>query len=211
MAFIVVELQGEKTAGGYLKIDGTNETHLSDDLIIQVSPGTHHLGFSNQSSLREAGKTLLNLFTDGTLGNSVAEEYEITETFSERTVMRLQVVSGPLGQILSAPGYAKAEADDETFQAIEDEYNARANPNGDYAQSEKEAVEKWFRRSMLFSALTFPTVVIPGVLGLISWWKGMRFAGQYGYKPKHSGLAFLVSLVSVIAGFALDVSLAKLM
>ncbi|MBE6530081.1 MAG: hypothetical protein E7680_05765 [Ruminococcaceae bacterium] len=203
MAFIVVELQGEKTAGGYLKIDGRNETHLSDDLIIEVSPGTHHLTFSNQSDMREAGKALLNLVTDGTLGNSVADQYGITEVFSGRTIMMLTVVSGPLGEILSAPSYKKAEADDETLKSITEEYAKRMNPSGEYAKSLEEKDTKWFKKSILFSLLTFPTVVIPGILGLVSWWKKIQFIKTYGYKPKGSGLAYFISLISGIGGLVL--------
>ena len=210
MAFIVVEVQGKKTSGGYLKIDGANETHLSDDLIIEVSPGTHHLGFSDQSDMREAGKSLLNLFTDGTIGNSVAQQYEITEDFTERTIMKLTVVSGPLGQILSVPTYSKIEADDQALLTIAEEYNARQNPNGEYAKSMEEQDSTWFKKSILFSLIGFPTVIVPGIMGLISWWKGMKFAGQYGHKPKHSKLAGIASFLGMFAGIMLWVLIAKL-
>ena len=203
MAFIVVELQGKKTAGGYLKIDGANETHLADDLIIEVESGTHHLLFSNQSDLREAGKSILNLFTDGTVGNSVAERYEITESFMEKTIMKLTVVSGPLGQILSAPSYSKIEADDETFQTIAEEYNARLKPEGEYAKNMEEEDSNWFKKSILFSLIGFPTIVVPGIMGLISWWKKMKFVGQYGYQPKRSKLAMFVSFLGMLAGIGL--------
>ena len=211
MAFIVVDLQKKKIGGGYLKIDGKNETRLTDDLIIEVEPGTHHLLFSNQSDLREAGKSLLNLFTDGTVGNSVAERYEITETFSERTIMRLNIVTGPLGQILSAPSYNKAEADDETLQTIAAEYSARQNPSGEYAQEQAEQASNWFKKSILFSLLSFPTIVVPGVLGLVSWWKEMQFFKQYGYRPKRSKLASLASFAGIAAGIVFWVLISKLL
>lgn len=140
MPYIVVDLQGQARAGGYLKVDGGSQIALSDDMIIEVDPGTHYLEFSSQSSVQR-GLSKLNVAVGNYNTAAWAErnsvDGNITERFSDNSLMLFTVVSDHAGHILGQPTYTIEELSDEKYQELTDMYNARMA-----AQAEAEAQAK---------------------------------------------------------------------
>ena len=118
MAYIQIELAGQKTFGGYLKIDGEKQIKLIDGLLIPVSAGTHYLDFSSES---KASRNMSK--ANAALGN-----YR-EAAFMERNSVdgEITVVSDKKSRILGLPQYTVRELDEselETATAILNEQAA---------------------------------------------------------------------------------------
>ena len=138
MPYIIIDLQGEQTAGGYLKIDGGRQIALSDDLVIPVSAGVHNLQFSSQSSA-ERGMTKANLavgnYRTAAWSEKDSVDGTITETFQNNTVMFFTVVSDRRGHILDLPQYQMRQMDQENLDKIETTYRERIAAQEEYMRS----------------------------------------------------------------------------
>lgn len=130
MAYIQIELAGQKTFGGYLKIDGEKQIKLIDGLLIPVSAGTHYLDFSSESkasrNMSKANAALGN-YREAAFMERNSVDGEITVTLDENDLMTFTVVSDKKSRILGLPQYTVRELDEselETATAILNEQAA---------------------------------------------------------------------------------------
>lgn len=127
MPFIIVDLQGKGTAGGYLKIDGERAIMLTDDLLIYVPAGNHYLEFSSQSAA-ERGIANFNVavgnYKTAAWSERNAVDGKISEYFSEHSAMMFTVISDASGHILDLPKYSIEELTDEKYQELTEIYQA---------------------------------------------------------------------------------------
>lgn len=130
MAYIQIELAGQKTFGGYLKIDGEKQIKLIDGLLIPVSAGTHYLDFSSESkasrNMSKANAALGN-YREAAFMERNSVDGEITVTLDENDLMTFIVVSDKKSRILGLPQYTVRELDEselETATAILNEQAA---------------------------------------------------------------------------------------
>ena len=128
MPYIIIDFQGQATAGGYLKVDGGQQIELSDDMMIEVSVGTHYLEFSSKSSV-ERGISNLNVavgnYRTAAWAEKDAVDGKITERFPENGVMLFTVVSDSAGHIMDLPTYSIESVPDERYQELTNIYNER--------------------------------------------------------------------------------------
>lgn len=130
MAYIQIELAGQKTFGGYLKIDGEKQIKLIDGLLIPVSAGTHYLDFSSESKAsRNMSKanTALGNYREAAFMERNSVDGEITVTLDENDLMTFTVVSDKKSRILGLPQYTVRELGEselETATAILNEQAA---------------------------------------------------------------------------------------
>ncbi len=172
MPYIVISLEGQASAGGFLKVDGGAQIALSDDLMIKVSEGTHYLEFSSQSSAQR-GLSRLN----AAVGNDSiaawsernAVDGKISETFSKNSAMLFKVISDSRGHILDLPTYSMKELTDEDYEDMNRMYEKRL---AEEALAEKKSAGTEF------------------LLCLILGWMGVHkfYRGQIG-----GGLLYLVT------------------
>ena len=128
MPYIIVDLQGQATAGGYLQIDGGRQIELDDDDMIAVSVGTHHLDFSTQSTaMRNMSKlnVAVGNYSTAAWAEKDAVDGKITEYFPENGVMLFTGVSDGSGHVLDLPTYTLDAVSDEKYQNLTDIYNER--------------------------------------------------------------------------------------
>ena len=125
MAYILIEFAGQKTFGGYLKIDGGRQIPLYDGQMIRIEPGTHYLSYSTQSA-SQRGIAKLNAWAGN---NRIAAAYErnavdgdITESFGSNEAMLFTVVSDGAGHVLDQPQYRMKEFDDEEIKEFDKLY-----------------------------------------------------------------------------------------
>ena len=130
MAYIQIELAGQKTFGGYLKIDGEKQIKLIDGLLIPIAEGTHHLDFSSESkasrNMSKANAALGN-YREAAFMERNSVDGEINVTLDENDLMTLTVVSDKKSHILGLPQYTVRELDEselETATAILNEQAA---------------------------------------------------------------------------------------
>lgn len=144
MAFIVIDLAGKGTYGGYLKIDGGKRIKLTDDLLIYVDAGTHYLSYTSLDGLT-SGVAAMNR----AVGNNRTAAYhekdavegEITAAFGENDMMVFTVVSDARGRVLSLPSYKIRELSDSDYQKTVDLYkNQGSSPSADGNGSEKSVL-----------------------------------------------------------------------
>ena len=125
MPYIVVEFAGQKTFGGYLRIDNGNQIELFDGLMIEIEAGTHYLSFSTQSAANR-GLAKLNAavgnynIAAGMEKNSV--DGDITQSFDENDVMLFTVVSDRGGHVLSQPTFEVREFTEEGMKKLNEQY-----------------------------------------------------------------------------------------
>lgn len=140
MAFISIELAGEKTFGGYLQIDGGRQIELIDELIIPVSPGTHHLYFSTQTTTQR-NLSKVNVAVGNYRTAAWAERNSVdgtlTETFGEKDVLFFTVVSDANGHVLDQPEVNLKEFSDEEFEEAKKIYEAQQQYLANMANDEK--------------------------------------------------------------------------
>lgn len=138
MAFIIVDLQGGASAGGYLKVDGGSAIQLTDDMLIPVSEVTHYLEFSSQSPT-ERGLSNLNVavgnYRTAAWAEKDAVDGKITEFFPELSVMLFTVVSDSKGHILDLPSYKMRELEPEEHDELVQTFNNRIEAQEDYEKS----------------------------------------------------------------------------
>lgn len=195
MAFILVEFAGQKTFGGYLSIDNGPQIQLLDNLLIKVTPGTHYINFSSQSSVQR-GISKINV----ALGNykiaSWSERNSVdghtTHTFEETEVMRFTVVSDSAGHILSTPQFDYKELYDEDYKGFEQEY---AEQQEALKASEPEETPEE-RKSTVTELLL---CLFLGTFGAHKFYKkkigmGVLYLFTFGL----FGIGYLVDLVSII-------------
>ena len=119
MAYIQIELAGQKTFGGYLKIDGEKQIKLIDGLLIPVSAGTHYLDFSSESkasrNMSKANAALGN-YREAAFMERNSVDGEITVTLDENDLMTFTVVSDKKSRILGLPQYTVRELDESEFE-----------------------------------------------------------------------------------------------
>lgn len=134
MAYIQAELQGQKTFGGYLKIDGGRQIKLYDNLIIPISAGSHYLSLSSDHA---ALKAIVNF--NNRIGNydTRTNTYDggITVALEENSLLTLTVISDILGHIIGTPTTSVIEMDEEMRQRAEKLYSEQE-------QAAAEAYEK---------------------------------------------------------------------
>lgn len=129
MPFIIVNLQGQASAGGYLKIDGERALALYDDMLIPVPTGHHYLEFSSQSP---SARTISNLnvavgnYKTAAFAERNAVDGNISEHFPENGVMYFTVISDARGHILDLPKYNICEVEDEEIERLTDLYQKRS-------------------------------------------------------------------------------------
>ena len=144
MAFISVEFAGQKTFGGYLRIDGGKQIQLLDGLIIPVEPGTHHISFSTlTAAARNINKinVAVGNYNTAAWGEKDAVDGEITQTFDENDVMFFTVVSDAKGHILSQPQFSVRELSDEEMDAALEAYeNQKVEISGLVEEDKKSAI-----------------------------------------------------------------------
>jgi len=125
MPYILVEFAGEKTFGGYLRINNGSQIQLMDGLLIKVEPGTHYLSFSSQNSVNR-GLSKLNAavgnYNMAAWSERNSVDGDITETLEENDVMLFTVVSDRGGHILSQPRYTIKEFTDEGIKEVDGKY-----------------------------------------------------------------------------------------
>ena len=128
MPYIVVDFQGQATAGGYLKVDGGKQIMLTDDMMIEVSVGTHYLEFSSQSSAQR-GMSKLNAavgnYNVAAWSEKDAVDGKITVDFPRNSSMLFTVVSDRSGHILDLPQYHVDVFSDEEYSKLEDIYREK--------------------------------------------------------------------------------------
>ena len=208
MAYIGFRLDNANGFGGYVLIDGQNETKITDGLVLRVSRGMHSIKITSNSSLLKAGKLMANLFTDGAVGNSEADEYATTEDFKDNTLLTIDIITDSYGKMSYAPQSTKIDLNQEQFEEIEnqllavEEQEQKMQEKAD-EETKKKASPKTFLIYMLLSILTFPTVIVPLGLGIAGYVKEIKFKRAFGYKPKFSTLQFLVSMIATLGGIVL--------
>ena len=125
MPYILVEFAGEKTFGGYLRINNGSQIQLMDGLLIKVEPGTHYLSFSSQNSVNR-GLSKLNAavgnYNMAAWSERNSVDGDITETLEGNDVMLFTVVSDRGGHILSQPRYTIKEFTDEGIKEVDEKY-----------------------------------------------------------------------------------------
>lgn len=136
MAFIVIDLQGQQTAGGYLKVDGGGTIALSDDMSIFLEEGSHCIEFSSQSPT-DRGLANFNAavgnYRTAAWAEKDAIDGKMTEYFSENSVMYLTIISDARGRIVDLPTYKMEEVSDEVYDEMCEIHNSRID-----AQEEHE-------------------------------------------------------------------------
>ena len=128
MPFIIIAFEGQKTFGGYLKIDGGREITLSDDLIIAIDEGVHRIDYSNKPTAVQ-GLTNLN----AALGNERTAAWAdrdtvaggTTEEFGPLDVMKITIVSDGSGHVLDMPTTEIRTFEEEGYNNLVDIYNER--------------------------------------------------------------------------------------
>lgn len=128
MPYIIVDLQGKASNGGYLKIDGGGQIALSDDMLIQVDPGTHYLEFSSKTTAQRSINNLnaaVGNYRTAAWGERDAVDGKITEHFEPQSVMLFTVVSDASGHILDLPKYSVQEVTDEKYAELAQMYRSR--------------------------------------------------------------------------------------
>ena len=152
MPFIIIRLEGGKSAGGYLKIDGGSAISLSDDLMIPISTGTHHLQFSSQSSVMR-GLSNFNAavgnYNTAAWAEKDAVDGKITAHFSSTSVMFFTVVSDSSGHVLDLPTYNVAELEDDEYADVEKTYELSIEQHEILCQEEEERRNKTLGTELL--------------------------------------------------------------
>ena len=145
MAYISIEFAGQKTFGGYLQIDGGKQIPLLDDLIIKVTPGTHHLYFSTQTTTQR-NLTKVNVavgnYSTAAWSERNSVDGEITETFDENDVLFMTIVSDANGHILDQPQVTMREFTDEEMAEAHQLYEAQQNTLSQMADDDKQSAIK---------------------------------------------------------------------
>lgn len=168
MAFINVALGGQKTSGGYLKIDGGKQIKLKEGLVIPISAGTHYLSFSNKSGGERAMAKTNAAVGNVRLANAMegdALDGEITVDLNENDMVFLSIVSDSRGNVLALPRYSVRELDeDELNQAIEivNEQNVKAT-----AKSKRKKMIWGVVLAVLGVDLLFTGFNMDGITGII--------------------------------------------
>lgn len=145
MPYIIVDFQGQASAGGYLKVDGGSQIALSDDMMIEVSVGTHYLEFSSKSSA-ERGMSKLNAavgnYNTAAWMEKDSVDGKISEYFPEKGVMIFTVVSDGSGHILDLPRYNVQEVDADEYLRLNNLYMERIQNQIAYENS-TVGIEFW--------------------------------------------------------------------
>ena len=125
MPYILVEFAGEKTFGGYLRINNGSQIQLMDGLLIKLEPGTHYLSFSSQNSVNR-GLSKLNAavgnYNMAAWSERNSIDGDITESLDENDVMLFTVVSDRGGHILDQPRFTIKEFTDEGIKEVDEKY-----------------------------------------------------------------------------------------
>ena len=125
MPYILIDIQGQGSFGGYLSIDGAKAIQLYDGMMIEIACGAHDLKFSSESSvdrvLYKANLVVGNYDVVDHIEKH-AVDCSVTEHFSEKSAMLLTVVCDSYGHILESPTYKLQEFDPDTYHEIKSDY-----------------------------------------------------------------------------------------
>lgn len=209
MAYIGFRLDNANGFAGYVKIDGQNETKIYDGLLLKTTAGMHSIKLSSDSDLMGLAKLTGNLFTDGTVGDGVPDEYAISENFAENTLVTVDIITDGFGKLSYTPKYNTVQLTKEQIDEIENGFAEEKKVKKETELIEKQKLAKNNLIYTLISAITFPTVIIPIIIMLIGYIKQVSFKRNYGYTPKWSKLLALVSMLATIGGVVLISKLVK--
>lgn len=140
MAYILVDLQGKATNGGWLSYDGGGSYKLTDGRLISIEPGTHYLDFRAESP--EQRRSVSGIAKVALLGSDDSNGQLVME-FSNNSVLKLTIISDANGKILSKPSWVMLEADDEQMASFHSEYYAQnERRNTQIAEEKIRTLEK---------------------------------------------------------------------
>lgn len=132
MPYIEVSFEGQKTFGGFLKVDGSAQIALLDGLLIYVTPGSHYLEYSSIPAAKRAANNLNRMvgsWANSTLNNVIAAAGEshavdatINESFDEDTLLSLEIISDAAGHVMDIPKYRMLALSDEGLQEAAQRY-----------------------------------------------------------------------------------------
>ena len=187
MAYIQIEFAGQKTFGGYLKIDGGRQIKCIDGLIIPVSAGTHYISLSSDSSAIK-GLNKVN----GWLGNDDRRrnvyDGNITAAFEENSLMTLTIVSDGWGHIIGTPQTSTFEMDDELKEKADKMY-----------QEQQQAVEQEVEKANDGIAVELLLCLFLGTLGAHKFYRKKIGMGiLYLFTLGLFGIGVIVDFVKII-------------
>ena len=119
MAYISIEFAGQKSFGGYLRIDNGAQIQLFDGLIIPIQSGTHHISFSSQSAVQRNlsnANAALGNYRTAIWAEKDSIDGETTQSFDDNDVLFLTVVSDDRGHILGEPTFSMRTFSDEEMR-----------------------------------------------------------------------------------------------
>lgn len=187
MPFIIIAFEGQKTFGGYLKIDGGSEITLSDDLLIAVEEGVHRIDYSSNTSVYE-GVMKFNAAVGNDRNAAWMDRNTVaggtTEEFGPLDAMKITIVSDSRGHVLDMPTTEITTLSEENYNNLVQIYNDRIDAQDEYENK---------------------TVLIELLLCF--------FLGGFGahkfYRGKH-GMGILYLLTAGLFGFGYIIDLVKL-
>lgn len=142
MAYISVEFAGQKSFGGYLRIDNGAQIQLFDGLIIPVETGTHYLSFSSQTAVQRnltKANVALGNYRTALWAEKDSVDGSVTQSFDENDVLFLTVVSDDSGHILDAPEFTMREFSDEEMREADRLYAEQQNAIHEVVEDDKRS------------------------------------------------------------------------
>ena len=143
MPYISIEFAGQKTFGGYLRIDNGPQILLRENLLIYVDSGSHYLSFSSQSGAQRAISNMnvaVGNYRTAAWGERNSVDGDITETFYDDSLMVFSVVSDAKGHILGQPRFSISSLSDEEMEEVEKVYEAQQQELADEVAADKQGI-----------------------------------------------------------------------
>ncbi|MGM9647702.1 MAG: hypothetical protein ACI3YH_06200 [Eubacteriales bacterium] len=200
MAYVIVEVFGNTSFGGYLEIDNGVSHKLEDGTVLEIENGPHIFEISTTSKLsRGMGKfqsklssmtsssgVILDTLEQRQINNNLGDSWEFQVRVNEEQAVFLSIRSQG-DKLAAAPMYKVIDPDEEQLAALKEHF--------DEIRAEQERIANTPRRSkkmiiwglvMLFigvvislnaSELSLPQLVIfigVGAVGLLIFLLGMR-------------------------------------
>ena len=138
MAFYKLTIEGDKSYGGYLAVDGRGESRFEDDMVYEIPNGEHAFTLFSKSAAERGTKgvydwarnnsssSFMDNITDRIMAGTEGQRWDVKADLGEKDCAIITVYT-ERGEFVAEPDFDILHLNDETYEGLKEEFERIRN------------------------------------------------------------------------------------